>query len=171
MKTRLIIAILAATVLFCSCKERCAGCYDCDSILVITKPADLKPIDWDGWNDAYTVWHTFHDVRENAQYSHRGDTIMCYGKISRILTSHIYSSLIYLECKDASEPFYIYTTPLMDSIEKDSLVNLLDGICCSDTCFARGVLDLSADQFTGCSVEPSIELMSIEDIYFKKSQP
>ncbi len=68
-----MVVLLAAAALLCSCRKECTE---------VVKPADLKPIDWKGWNDAYTLHHTFYDKYENAQTDYRGDTIRCYGHIS-----------------------------------------------------------------------------------------
>jgi len=175
MKTRLIIAILAATVLFCSCKGNCSGCgkFECYDVV---KPADLKPIDWNGWNDAYTVCHTFYDKSEDAQMDHYGDTIRCYGCISKYLyedySSLSKSSFICFECSDDSEAVAILHYVIMNSCDRDSLVRLLDDSSYSDTCYVKGIFGFWGFGPEGCDyVKPAIYVNSIDNIHFKKSQP
>lgn len=173
MKTRLIVVLLAAATLLCSCRKLCDGCGHRNCIEVV-KPADLKPIDWDGWNDAYTLHHTFHDKSENAQVDYCGDTIRCYGHISKYLYED-YPSLspdgIYFECSDAAQAVAIWFSRV-HGIDKDSLVQLLNSSSYSDTCFVKGIFGFWVFNPMGCEyVNPAITVTSIDDIYFKRQKP
>lgn len=169
MKTKLIIVLLAILSLFCSCKHKCHE---------VVKPSNLKPIDWNGWNDAYTVAYTFYDNKEKACYDYDGDTILCYGHIAKYLYDD-YSSIkpdnIYLEAGMRGQGVGVSFSFIYDqnSSERDSLINLLNSSNYSDTCFVKGVFKLSYHHIRtalkSCEYsEPVITVCRIEDIWFKR---
>lgn len=171
MKTKLTIVLLTMATLLCSCKHK----HTCDDVV---KPANLKPIDWQGWNDAYTVGYTFYDNEENACYDYDGDTILCYGHIAQYLYDD-YPSLkpdnIYLESGHMQQGVHIDFGFLYDqnSSERDSLINLLNSSNYSDTCFVKGVFKVSYYHIITTSKDckysyPGITVCRIEDIWFKR---
>lgn len=163
MKAKLSLLLMVVTML-CSCKHKC---YD------IVKPSNLKPIDWNGWNDAYTVFYTYYDNYDDACHDHDGDTIKCYGHIAKYLYED-YSSLrsddIFLEANDRRQQAVGVGFMLQNSSEMDSLKSLLKSSSHSDTCFVKGTLDLWG--WSGphhCNtVYPYITVHNIEDFYFKQ---
>lgn len=169
MKTRLAIVILATLSLFCSCKHKC---YE------VVKPSNLKPIDWNGWNDAYTVGYTFYDNEENACYDYDGGTILCYGHIAKYLYDD-YPSLnpdnsIYLESGNKQQGVEVSFSFIYDqnSSERDSLISLLNRYTYSDTCFVKGVFKVYSYTIhvfpKSCTyVRPGITVCRLEDIWFK----
>ena len=169
MKTQLTIALLVAITLFCSCKHKC---YE------VVKPSNLKHIDWNGWNDAYTVGYTFYDNEENACYDYDGDTILCYGHIAKYLYDD-YSSFkldnsIYLESGNMQQGVGLSFSFIYDqnSSERDSLISLLNSSNYSDTCFVKGVFKVHYHHiitaFKECKYSyPSITVCRIDDIWFK----
>lgn len=168
MKTRLAIVILATLSLFCSCKHKC---YE------VVKPSNLKPIDWNGWNDAYTVGYTFYDNEENACYDYDGDTILCYGHIAKYLYDD-YPSLnpdnsIYLESGHKQQGVEVsFSFIYENSSERDSLISLLNRSTYSDTCFVKGVFKVYSYTIhllpRSCTyVQPGITVCRLEDIWFK----
>ncbi|MCQ2322458.1 MAG: hypothetical protein MJZ47_02425 [Bacteroidales bacterium] len=177
MKTRLIVVLLAAATLLCSCRKLCDGCHNpnCNETV---KPADLKPINWDGWNDTYTIWYNCHRERtyDDADVrSWAGDTIRCYGRISKYLyddyTSFSEVQNIYLECTSANK-LEIDISMVMSGSGGDSLVRVLDSSSYSDTCFVKGLMCAYGGDIMGCYyLTPSIMLTSAKDIYFKNNQP
>ena len=163
MKNQLGIVFLATVALLCSCRHKCDD---------IVTPANLKPIDWNGWNDAYTVFYTYYDNDYDACHDHEGDTIMCYGHIAKYLYED-YSSLrpndIFLEATDKRQQAVGVGFILQNSSETDSLKSLLNSSSHSDTCFIKGTLNLWGwDGPHQCrTVYPHITVHRIEDIYFK----
>ena len=161
MKTKLTIALLMTISLICSCRFNCRD---------IVKPTDLKPIDWNGWNDAYTVGYTYYDNEQDINYDHNGDTIRCYGHIARYLYED-YPSLntnsVYLEAGEKSDGVRIFFD--LSGSERGSLRRMLDSSSHSDTCFAKGILMLTPKRYHGCYIVycPDIHVSRLEDIYFK----
>ena len=167
MKTKLTITLCVIIALFCSCKRTCKD---------IVKPSDLKPIDWNGWNDAYTVGYTFYDNVENACYDFNGDTILCYGHIARILydnhTSLKPEHLFFEGSENMKHQEWVYigfsSTILQNNSERDSLISLLNSYSHSDTCFVKGILKVEPQYIDPCDiVAPHIYVHSIEDICFR----
>ena len=166
MKTKLTIAVLIIISLMCSCK------HTCDDVV---KPANLQPINWNDWNDAYTVFYNFYDNEEDACHSFDGDTILCYGHIAKYLYDD-YSSLkpdnIYLESGHMQQGVHIDFSFIYDqnSSERDSLINLLNNSTYSDTCFVKGVFSIYSNTIhvfpKSCTyVHPKITVHRIENIY------
>lgn len=179
MKTIIGILLLATLTIFFSCKQRDNfnndGHHDhntCD----IEKPSDLKPIDWNGWNDAYTVGYTFHDNIEDACFDYDGDTMLCYGHITKNLYID-YPSLtpewIWLEGSENQEDgqcvrILFDTDILLNDNERDSLVCLLNSSTHADTCFVKGIFKIIDYKILQCTlVFPSIGVTRLEDICFR----
>ena len=164
MKTKLTIVLLATIALFCSCK------HTCDDIV---KPSNLQPIDWNGWNDAYTVGYTFYDNLDDACYDYVGDTILCYGHMARSLYN--YQSIdpgdVFLEAGIMEQGVRVLFSSVFqhNGCERDSLIRLLNNSSYSDTCFVKGTLELWAwNGLHNCrTVYPCLRVRSLEDIYFK----
>jgi len=161
MKTKLAIALFVVITLFCSCKRTCKD---------IVKPSDIKPIDWNGWNDAYTVGYTFYDNAEDACFDFNGDTILCYGHIARFLYED-YPSLstsdVYLESGSKEEGVHVFFD-IFDS-DVNILKQKLNNSVYSDTCFVKGTLHVGASYIMHCSIVycPDIHVSRLEDIYFR----
>ena len=180
MKTKLTIILLITIALVFSCKhnkndtnDNIIGHIECVDII---KPANLNPIDWNGWNDAYTIGYTFYDNEEDANYDHVGDTLLCYGHITKNLYLDYPSlepELIFLEGSENQEDGecvrILFSSDIMqNSIQKDSLIRLLNNSSHSDTCFVKGVFGLGIWPITPCDVVyPIIGVCRLEDIYFK----
>ncbi len=160
MKTKLALLLVVVTLLY-SCKRKIGGCAE--TCYDIEKPANLKPIDWNGWNDAYTVYFNFYDNEEDACYDHNGDTIMCYGHLPESWHVSPYG-VFYLEVTGSSNNLKIK----FNDNNIDSLTCLLNNSSHSDTCFVKGVLKLCGYDIQCCIVvDPCIFVNKIEDIYFK----
>jgi len=190
MKTFLKITAFSAVVLmlagglflFTACER------NCDTS--ITKPNDLLPIDWDGYNDVFTVWWNF---RSNDgvphEYLAQGKTIKLYGKLGGYrwhFSSHlggndmIYFDLIDEQERDFFDPGWVSGNPYAinvhfqihpDSlIDKDELLEQLS-IWASLTkrLYIRGSLTTGAGgpHWCPCNIFPIIILNSLDDIYFE----
>ena len=176
MKNQLGIIFLATITLLCSCKNNRKIIVDGGDCVDIVQPANLKPIDWNGWNDAYTVGYTFYDNIEDACYDYNGDTMLCYGHITKNLYID-YPSLkpewIWLEGSENQEDgecvrIFFDLTILQNNSERDSLVLLLNSSTHSDTCFVKGIFWLIYYDIGQCTLTfPSIGITRLEDIYFR----
>ena len=182
MKARLTITLLAAIMMLCSCKQDkdSVNNYTSTTCPDIIIPTNLSQIDWNGWNDAYTVGYTFYDNEEDANYDHVGDTILCYGHITKNLYLD-YPSLkpewIFLEGSENQEDGQcvriLFSSDIMQSsIEKDSLIRLLNNSSHDDTLFVKGIFTLVPEAIitmnSNCSyVRSGIGVTRLEDIYFR----
>lgn len=158
MKTKTAI-LLIIVILLSSCGGKIGGCnktcYD------IEKTTNLKSIDWNNWNDAYTVYYNFYDNEEDACFDHDGDTIMCYGT----MCGSSYDD-INLEVIGGDNNLQLIFN--MHGSEIDSINNLLNDTIHSDTCFVKGILRIFQYDIQCCKIViPAITLNRIEDIFFK----
>ena len=186
IKTKLTIALLALTVLLCSCKHNKNDATDTNEIMGhiecvdVIKPSNLRPIDWNGWNDAYTVGYTFYDNIEDACHDYDGDTILCYGHIEKGLYLYhpsLEPELIFLEGSENQEDGQcvriLFSSDIMqNNILKDSLIRILNNSSHDDTLFVKGIFTLVPEQIitmnSNCSyVRPGIGVTRLEDIYFR----
>lgn len=164
MKAKLFITFLIAVTLLYSCERKIGGCAE--TCYDIEKPANLKPIDWNGWNDAYTVFCTFYDNEEDACYDHVGDTIMCYGHVPEYWYASPYGDF-RLEVQGGADNLQILFN--LHGSEIDSLHFLLNNSSHTDTCFVKGILGLFDYDIQCCMiVQPTITVNKIEDFYFKQ---
>ena len=65
---KIILYLTALLLLFAACKKSCKIKY----------PKDIKPIDWENYNDVYTVYWNCKDTKVNSKMR---DTIKIYGWI------------------------------------------------------------------------------------------
>ena len=165
MKTKLTLVLFIAAITLFACKHK----HTCEDIV---KPANLQPIDWNGWNDAYTVFYNFYDNEEDACHDYDGDTILCYGHIARYLYN--YQSIdpgdVFLEAGTKEQGVGVVFSSVFqhNGCERDSLIRLLNNSSHSDTCFVKGTLELWGwGEPTCSSVYPCLRVRSLEDIYFK----
>ena len=110
-----------------------------------------------------------------ACHDYDGDTILCYGHIAKNL--YDYPSLnpewIFLEGSEDQQDgqcvrIFFGSNIMQNSIQKDSLIRLLNNSSHSDTCFVKGVFGLGTWPITPCDVVyPVIGVCQLEDIYFK----
>ena len=78
------------------------GFYSCDKTCYINKkrPQDLKPIDWENYNDAYTIyWNSVHLCSENP-FSQHDSTDENWGTI-KIAGWHAWSYDSFVLCDDS----------------------------------------------------------------------
>jgi len=154
-------------LLCCSCKEKCK----------IEKPKNLKPIDWENYNDVYTVfWNCKRDCSDESIMNDMGRNIKVFGWIfhGQTLDNPREFALISNE-EDIF--WYNFCTRGVGIYVKTSYHNkdLLDSLkakfATSDMtkkCYVSGML--SFDEWGGnecCNTEPEIWLCSIDDIYFE----
>lgn len=169
IKTKLALALLITAITLFACKHK----HTCEDVV---KPSNLQPIDWNGWNDAYTVGYTFYDNVENACYDFNGDTILCYGHIAKILyenhTSLKPEHIFFEGSENMKYQEWVYicfsSTILQNNSERDSLISILNNYNHSDTCFVKGILNVEPQYIDPCDIVlPHIYISKLEDIYFK----
>ena len=146
--------------IFTSC-----GISDCPPI---KKPADLKPIDMESFNDVHTVyWHGIHyceDVDESASLG----TIKIYGWINGIDFHSIVLFDLVGDPKDIQAP-NIWTKVFVRARYSDELKIKLDTADLSKKCYIRGEMSLDCLYSDGCSTTVAeIWLSDINDIWFEE---
>jgi len=190
MKTFLKFTALSAVLLvlvglfFLTACER-----NCDTS--ITKPNDLLPVDWDGYNDVFTVWWNFRsNDGEPHNYLTQGRTIKIYGTFGNYSfgfnndgSGMIFFDLVDEQERDFFDPGWVSENPYTISvrfqihpdslIDKDELLDLLS-IWASLTkrLYIRGSLTTGAGGPHWCpgSIFPQIILNSLNDIYFETNK-
>ena len=150
----------------------CTGIFfltACKSLCETNKPANISPIDWDNYNDVYTVNWNFRS-NDCSTVGHIG-TIKVYG--------WVYGSNL---------PIRLYTKPVQNNDEVNNTLSIgisthtiadeikekLDTIDFTRKCYIQGELyiDCEVGGSFGCShsAYPFIKLLSIDDIYFETNK-
>jgi len=157
MKKTFIIRLL----ILCGLALLCFSCKEKKPCGEIKKPKDLKSIDWENYNDVYTVyWNYFGYCSDIREFGRDGDIVSVYG----------WKSNFY-------DLFYISAVP-----ENNERPNKVIGIkwyseaidakvAAADLtkkCFVRGIVQLPCLHEMGCSVvEVVIFITNLDDIYFE----
>jgi len=182
MKKSFIIRslILCGIVLIAfSCIKKC----DVD----IEKPSDLKSIDWDGYNDVYTIFWNYFTTNCHGKGYPTGKTIKISGKISSFDYIRDYStdstylhSFVLDDIHEYNDIFisehlsrYNYTYPsikvfcysIADTLQKNLVSCDLTRIFYIKG--ELGTLILGGEEFGDCCFSvPCVYLTNIDDIYF-----
>jgi len=135
--------------------------FACGSDCSIDKPKNLKPIDWEGWNDVYTVyWNTSMECSEASNNPIFGREINVNGYVH---FNGIYSNGTYdiPSLRDNKYDVFIHWyDPL--------ILNVLTEIDLTKKCYIKGKLSYSTIQTMCCNVVPEVWIENIDDIYFEK---
>ena len=148
-----------------SCVGRC-GKY------VTQKPANVKPIDTENYNDVYTVYWNYFDNATNP-YSLR-EVLMCgyvvvYGMDKSgnllwypMLTDDSIKAINYVDMH-ITKVYFSWSNTISDQI--NSIVNT----SIPNKCYIRGFVELEYTQFNNCETHyiPKLVIVNAEDIYFK----
>ena len=164
MKFIIFLCLTALLLLFASCEKGCKIKY----------PKDVKPIDWENYNDVYTVyWNYVHvngSKQEHKMRMDEGKEIMIYGWV----TSQYANSTIPLFdlCESPNGgircPIGI-ELPTPDPYLFTHLRTKLDTCDLTKKCFIKGKL-ISGSLFNGnygCKGQAYIMIEYIDNIYFK----
>ena len=156
MQNTFIIKILAfCTIIFFA--------FSCEQNCEIKKPKGVKPIDWENYNDVYTVhWNYFKDCIEPC--GDIGRNIKIYGWITEY---SIYSGHLYLRDTSPNESGVV-TVEITDEIEKEIYQTLYTPDW-PKKCYVNGKLSLAKSYPTDhcCQTRPKIIVYSANDIYFE----
>ena len=143
LKFTAFLLILAGV--FSSCKEKEGQCGE------IKKPKDLKPIDWENYNDVYTVYWNYFGYCDDREFD-TGDTVSVYG----------WKSNFY-------DLFYISAVPEDNKHPVIGIKVSPAQIAAADLtkkCFVRGLVILPCLDDMGCSVV-SVQILAT-NIYFEE---
>ncbi|MDR1761886.1 MAG: hypothetical protein LBR55_05495 [Bacteroidales bacterium] len=172
----MVIILCGIALCAYSCKP------NCDT--TIEKPDDLKPIDWEVYNDVYTVWWNY---RSNDGIAHEDLIQKKTIKISGKFDSYFFYSndVIVVQLVDEHErdfpdnvwgfsKYFAYTIDvwvfLDNSIDKEELLKKLDAwTSLTKRCYVKGSLNVRGGGEHNCppSIYPGIILDNFNDIYFE----
>ena len=148
---RIILCLTALLLLFAACKKHC----------YLKSPKNLKPIDWENYNDIYTVyWNTVHCCSEAKNL--QNDTI----KISGWKPSN---SIDLSSLCDYPDAYYGNGIVVVQIAYYLSEIHAkLDTCDLTKKCYIKGRIYLDSEHFPrGCTVFPIIEITDPNDIYFE----
>ncbi len=149
---RITFLLTIISILSSGCKDDCT----------IKKPSNIPSIDWENYNDVYTVYWNYFGLCEGRQ-ANTGDTISLYGwKTS-------FHDYFYI----AADPKYIkeYSREIIhigweSNIQKAMAIKL-DSSDLTKKCFVKGLVLLPC-LTTECSVvDVTILITDPNDIYFE----
>jgi len=151
----LFLSLVSILLLFVGCEKSCN----------VKAPKNLKPIDWENYNDVYTVYWNYVSLEWKSNQEDEGKTIKVSG------WSPWWYDLFYL-CDYAK---YVDNTVRPDAIPTILIICDLPGFkeklnTCDLTkkCFVKGKLSFHVNEMGFCNkVVPVIEVIDINDIYFE----
>lgn len=142
------------TILFLTGFLLCA----CAVCIRVKKPKDVKPIDWENYNNVYDVFWNFYLCSDDVEDWGMRERIKVYGWLDYDSDSNF-----SLYDKPGGTRIYTYILP-KDEIERKGLDSLLRNIDYPKQCHIQGILFL-----TSYAVErsfPEIIVERAEEIYF-----
>ena len=164
MRTIKFLALCGIVLFVCSC-----------STCKIDKPKNLKAIDWNNYNDVYTVyWNNVKDCSEIGYDTTK--YIKVYGWIRNNYNGFSFELVSSKEDIDSQDGRIIRIDILANvgdyeyqKILVDSLKAKFDSTDLSKKCYIRGELSYNelADNKC-CSTVPRIYITNIDDIYFEE---
>ena len=158
-KTLLIIvlSLFAWTLISCNkknCKEWSCEEYDC----TVKYPTDIKPIDWENYNDVYTVFWNYH-AQCPGKTEDKDKEIMIYGWLYG--TTENRCLLVERNSTPHGNPHVIIHVPY-------HIQTIIDTLVLTKKCFVKGELvffDFPTNNC--CTLAPGIYLIDIDNIYFE----
>jgi len=147
---KIILCLTALLLLFVACEKI---------------PKDVKPIDWENYNDVYTVYW-------NLRSSCKKIKSECDGRTIKISGWRVWSRDSFCLGDDAkcAEIFFVPSPRAVVYIDFNfpEAYAFLDTCDLTKKCFIKGKIHLSMDELSSrCYVEPKIEVTDINDIYFE----
>jgi hypothetical protein len=165
MMKKIILSIFIASIFIvmsflCACDEG-----NCE----IKRPKDLKPVDWNNYNDVYTVyWNYYGEYGEFVADTTLGKNIKVYGRIHQ--SSFRYDSFYLLvDPKDtfASTFYEGITIECFDSVQKEILRRKFDSADITRKCYLTGIIGGNII-YTPCDVfVPHIRIDNADSLYFE----
>ena len=157
--SRVIIKLLTIwlVALFAfSCKEKC------------DKPNDVKPVDWESFNDVYTVYWNF--VTNDFNAIPDGKTIKVCGWVNA--NPHVSVGagfLLYDKVVADHYDIYLDVSSFSRDDMDDKIQELFSNNDLKKKCYVRGKLhkSRSGNPHSPCRYYPSIKLLDIDDFYFE----
>jgi hypothetical protein len=139
----------------------------CDKTCGIKPPKDIKPIDWENYNDVGTVyWNLSGCCDDNTIKQHEGRTIKVYGWIRSPFSAKGFCLIDnWNKIYDNIQRPYIY---IENHSYTDELQAKFDTCAHIKKCFIKGEFNVRMEKTPkGCTINPGIEVTNINDVYFE----
>jgi len=153
---KIFLCFTALLLLFAACEKTCIG----------KKPKNVKPIDWENYNDVFTVYWNYISSYSKRNQADEGKTIKISGW--RIWSRDAFTLGDDAKC---AENFFV-PSPL-ESVSIDfyycpEVRIVLDTSDLTKKCYVTGVLSFfEIEKSCGVIVKPEIIVYNANDIYFK----
>ncbi len=140
----------------------------CDKFCGIKPPKDVKPIDWENYNDVSTVYWNTYSYKEIENFPLDKEIMVC-GWIYRPRFSDIDSSQFTLI--DNLSDVYVIPIPIIHvgiQIFSSEIQAVFDTYDSTKKCYVKGKLKYDKLFMGRCTrLDPEIFVSNINDIYFK----
>jgi len=147
---KIILVFTAIVLLFTACEKSCLE----------KKPKNLKLIDWENYNDVYTVYWNYHQECPGKQEDENKE-IMVYGWIKNGFMGW------ELVADRNSNPNGGNSHVILQAANQ--VPAIIDSSDLTKKCFIKGILGLCNFPTNNCChVVPLIMITNINDIYFEK---
>ena len=147
----MICCFTALLILFSGCNKSCTG----------KRPKNIKPIDWENYNDVETVyWNIVHCCSESSDFEYLPIKITGW----KPWNLDQFSLCDYPDAYYGNSPMsVVYITCSLPGFRA-----MLDTCDLTKKCYVEGIIRFNTFS-TGweCKVEPQIEITNINNIYFK----
>ncbi len=153
------LCITAVLLLFASCEKHCMG----------KRPKEVKPIDWNNYNDVHTVFWNYYTFCSKVKQEDEGKEIMVSGWI---LQSPLVDGLYLLnDISQASiRPIPRTHLPILILRNPTEILQKLDTCDLTKKCYIKGELLFNCLETMSrvCESEAAVELIvyNASDIYF-----
>jgi len=146
---KIILCLTAVLLLFIACEKI---------------PKDIKPIDWENYNDVYTVYWNCYSSCKKIKSEYEGEIIKISGwKIQSRDGFALGDDAKCAENLFVPSPFEVVYIEFSPGISA-----FLDTCDLTKKCFIKGKIKLVRDETrTNCFVRPIIEVSHINYIYFE----
>ena len=162
----LIFLVAVSLIFFPSCKEKDGWCSE------VKIPKNLSPIDWENYNDVYTVY--WNCMKKQEKHNNKGDTIKVYGWIFQGHHGHpVRTEEFSLIDKEANifAPNRSVENGVYISVEcysiADSLKNKFSTLDITKKCYITGALRINGIIGQCEPVVPIIKVTDINNINFE----
>ena len=150
---RIILCLAAMLMLFAACQKNC----------VEKRPKNVKPINWENYNDVYTAfWNTYSTISESS--SMREKNIMVYGWVLPEYSE--YGFTLVTDTYDSDKSLRLVGKPHFRVYGGGT--QKLDTCDLTQKCYVKGKLSFNDIRAGLCGVAaPEIRLENIDDFYFE----
>ena len=155
---RIILSLAAILLLFAACEKSCLE----------KRPKNVKPIDWENYNDVYTAfWNAYSKISESSYM--RGQEIMVYGWVEAKYSEDGF--ILVTNTNDTDKSLPLIGKPHLDVRiwgQVTPIHEKLDSYDLTKKCYVKGKLEFNVIHKGMCSIAiPEIIIENIDDFYFE----